>query len=235
VAVNPHQKWDWWADGAVRTSLKEQAIERAGRGRGSAEAEIQALVDATFDVIAATGSLDPPIRPILETAQLSRQVFYRHFGSKDELLLVVLDESRQIVAAYLRKRVARAEGPIAKLRAYIDGVLRQAQDAEASRRTRPFAVTGRRLEARFPEQYTRSQLVLTEPLACVIREGVQEGVFESRQTDEDAQIIYDAVFLCQNRHLLLQTTPTRKTVDDIHDFALRALRPANRIRPARST
>jgi AcrR family transcriptional regulator len=222
VAVTPQQKWDEWGDGGM--SLKERAIERAGRGRPSAEAEIQALVDATFDVIAATGSLDPPIRPILDTAQLSRQVFYRHFSSKDELLLVVLDESRQIVAAYVRKRIARADGAVAKLRAYIDGVMRQAQDPEASRRTRPFAVTGRRLEARFPDHYAHSQVVLTQPIADVIRAGMREGVFESRQPDEDAQIIYDAVFLCQNRHLLLRTAPTRKTVDDIHDFAVRALR-----------
>jgi AcrR family transcriptional regulator len=206
-------------------SLKEQAIERAGRGRESAEDEIQALVDATFDVIAATGSLDPPIRPILDGAQLSRQVFYRHFSSKDELLLVVLDESRQIVGAYLRKRMSRVEGASAKLRAYIDGALRQAQDPEARRRTRPFAVTGRRLEARFPDQYASSQAVLTTPLAEVIRDGIRDGVFESRQPETDAQIIYDAVFLCQNRHLLLQTTPTRKTVDDIHGFVMRALRP----------
>ncbi|HKA02837.1 MAG TPA: hypothetical protein VKD67_00870, partial [Acidimicrobiales bacterium] len=86
--------------------------------------------------------------------------------------------------------------------------------------------------ARFPEQYARSQRVLTEPLAEVIRGGVGDGVFESRQPDEDAQIIYDAVFLCQNRHLLLRTAPTRKTVDDIHDFALRALRPTKPIKAA---
>jgi hypothetical protein len=67
-------------------------------------------------------------------------------------------------------------------------------------------------------------VVLTQPIADVIRAGMREGVFESRQPDEDAQIIYDAVFLCQNRHLLLRTAPTRKTVDDIHDFAVRALR-----------
>jgi AcrR family transcriptional regulator len=225
MAVSFQPTWDWWGDGAAGMSLKQHAIERDGHGRHSAEAEIQALIDATFDVIAATGTLDPPIRPILDTAQLSRQVFYRHFGSKDELLLVVLDESRQIVGAYLRRRMARAEGASAQLRAYIDGAMRQAQDPEAIRRTRPFAVTGRRLEARFPEQYARSQAALTRPLADVIRAGVEEGVFESRQPDADAQIIYDAVFLCQNRHLLLRTTPTRKTVDDIHDFAARALRP----------
>jgi AcrR family transcriptional regulator len=213
------------SNGSVGPSLLEQTIAGASRRRSSAETEIRALVDATFDVIAATGSLDPPIRDILDAAQLSRQVFYRHFRSKDELLLVVLDESRQIVAAYLRKRVARVDGANAKLRAWIDGVMRQAQNPEASQRTRPFAVTGRRLEAQFPEQYALSQALLTQPLTDLIREGIEEGVFVSSRPEDDALIIYDATFLRQNRHLLLRTSPTRKTVDDIHDFAVRALRP----------
>ncbi len=212
------------ADGAS-SSLLQQAIERAAAQRDSGEAEVRALVDATFDVIAVTGSLDPPIRDIFLRAGLGRQVFYRHFASKDELLLVVLDESRQIVAAYLAKRIANAEGAVAKLRAWIDGVMRQAQHPEATRRTRPFAATDGRLVAQFPEEYAGSQLVLTRLLVDVIRDGIEEGVFASRRPAEDAQIIYDAVFLCQNRHLLLRTKPTRKTVDDLHDFAVRALRP----------
>ena len=206
-------------------SLLQLAVERAKLQRDSGEAEVRALVDATFEVIAATGSLDPPIRDIFDAAHLGRQVFYRHFRSKDELLLVVLDESRHIVASYLAKRIAKVDGASAKLRAWIDGVLRQAQDPEAIRRTRPFAITGRRLEAQFPDQYARSQLVLTQLLTDVIHDGIDEGVFHSRDPEHDAEIIYDAVFMGQNRHLLLRTVPTRQAVDDLHDFALRALRP----------
>jgi AcrR family transcriptional regulator len=212
-------------DDAVGLSLLQQAMERAKLERDTGEVEIRALVDATFEVIAATGSLDPPIRDIFDAAQLGRQVFYRHFRSKDELLLIVLDESRHIVASYLAKRIAKVEGADARLRAWIDGVLRQAQDPEAARRTRPFALTGRRLEAQFPEQYARSQLVLTQLLTDVIRDGIDEGVFASRDPEQDAQIIYDAVFMRQNRHLLLRTVPSRQAVDDLHGFALRALRP----------
>jgi len=212
-------------DGAIGLSLLQQAMERAKLERDTGEAEIRALVDATFEVIAATGSLDPPIRDIFDAAHLGRQVFYRHFRSKDELLLIVLDESRHIVASYLAKRIAKVEGASAKLRAWIDGVLCQAQDPEAARRTRPFALTGRRLEAQFPAQYARSQVVLTQLLTDVIRDGLDEGVFASRDPEQDAQIIYDAVFMRQNRHLLLRTVPTRQAGDDLHDFALRALRP----------
>jgi len=225
VSVNTRRRTRSEPDGAIGLSLLQQAMERAKLERDTGEAEIRALVDATFEVIAATGSLDPPIRDIFDAAHLGRQVFYRHFRSKDELLLIVLDESRHIVASYLAKRIAKVEGASAKLRAWIDGVLRQAQDPEAARRTRPFALTGRRLEAQFPAQYARSQVVLTQLLTDVIRDGLDEGVFASRDPEQDAQIIYDAVFMRQNRHLLLRTVPTRQAGDDLHDFALRALRP----------
>jgi len=205
--------------------LVYQAIRRYSGNRETGAVEIRTLVDATFDLIATTGSFDPQVRDILARAQVSRHVFYRHFASKDELLLVVRDESWRMVASYLRKRIARAEGPSACLRAWIDGVLRQAQDAEASRRTRPFAMTGFRLEAQFPKEYADARRALAGLLAAVIVEGVEDGLFESRRPDEDALIIHDAVFMRQNRHLVLGTHPTRKTVDDLHDFALRALRP----------
>jgi AcrR family transcriptional regulator len=216
------------SDEHLAVPLVVQAIVRAGIDRASAATEIRALVDATFDVIATTGSFDPQVRDILARSKLSRQVFYRHFESKDELLLVVLDESWRIVASYLSKRIARTEGASARLRAWIDGVLRQAQDPEASRRTRPFAITGRRLEARFPKEYAEARRTFVEQLTEVIVDGVSEGVFESRHPADDALIIHDAVFLRQNRHLVLGTYPTRKTVDDLHDFALRALRPSRR-------
>jgi AcrR family transcriptional regulator len=222
AAPNPAHRL---SDEHLATPLVLQAIVRAGRERASAGSEIRALVDATFDVIATTGSFDPQVRDILERAHLSRQVLYRHFQSKDELLLVVLDESWRIVAAYLARRIARTEGAAARLRAWIDGVMRQAQDPEVSRRTRPFAVTGPRLEARFPNEYAEARRALVELLAGVIQDGIREGVFESRQPDDDALIIHDAVFLRQNRLLVLNSYPTRRTVDDLHDFAMRALRP----------
>jgi AcrR family transcriptional regulator len=214
-------------DDDLAVPLIVQAAARAGIDRASAAAEIRTLVDATFDVIATKGSCDPQVRDILDRAKLSRQVFYRHFQSKDELLLVVLDESWRIVASYVSRRIARAEGAEAQLRAWIAGVLRQAQDADVSRRTRPFAITGRRLEAQFPKEFAQARQSFVGQLADVIDDGIREGVFESNRPVDDALIIHDAVFLRQNRHLVLGTYPTRKAVDQLHEFALRALRPTN--------
>src|SRR4051812_45486937 len=224
MAENALRLTERLSDDHLAIPLVLQAIARAGSERASAAAEVRALVDATFDVVATTGSFEPQVRDILARAQLSRQVFYRYFESKDELLLGVLDESWRIVAASLSKRIARVDGAEQRLRAWIAGVLRQAQDPESSRRTRPFAITGRRLEAQFPREYAEARRTFVDQLAGVIGDGVADGVFESRHPEDDALIIHDAVFLRQNRHLVLGTYPTRKTVDDLHDFALRALR-----------
>src|SRR4051812_8946015 len=107
--------------------LQQLLVEKVGE-RESAEVEIRALVAATFDVIATTDTVDVPIRDILDASGLSRQVFYRYFESKDELLVVVLGESRHILARYLADRMGRVQGADAQIRAWIDGVLRQAQN-----------------------------------------------------------------------------------------------------------
>lgn len=208
---------------ASELSLRERKIADSVERRPGAADEIDAFIAATFDVIANSGSLDPQIREILDEAGLSRQVFYRHFASKDELLLVVLDESRQIVARYLNKRIARVDGASARLHAWIDGVLRQANDAEASRRTRPFVITGNRLQMQFPLEYEGSKRVLVDPLVALISEGVACGEFVSTDPYGDAQVIYDATFARQNRFIADATVPTRRDTDQIFNFALRAL------------
>ena len=43
-----------------------------------------------FVVMRREGNIDPQVRAIVQEAGLSNQAFYRHFASKDALLLAVL-------------------------------------------------------------------------------------------------------------------------------------------------
>jgi len=66
--------------------------------RDAYAAEVRRLIDAAFAVMRETGDIDPPVRDIVKAAGLSNQAFYRHFTSKDALLLAVLaDGHRQLV------------------------------------------------------------------------------------------------------------------------------------------
>ena len=54
------------------------------------------------------------------------------------------------------------------MRAWIEAVFAQAQDPDAAAATRPFALNGERLAARFPEAAQRSQARLVAPLQSIV-------------------------------------------------------------------
>ena len=79
------------------------------------------------------------LRDILRESGLSTQAFYKHFRSKDELMLVLLDDGRRRLVGYLAHRMEKAGRPEQRIRAWIEGVLAQASDPEVAARTRPTA------------------------------------------------------------------------------------------------
>src|SRR5688572_12660528 len=107
------------ASRATEHPIVQSAIQRTLARRVEAyEDEVQRLVDATYRVIARTASVDPTVRDILAEAGLSTQAFYRHFRSKDELLVVLLDDGRRRIVDYLAHRMDKATTPEDKLRAF---------------------------------------------------------------------------------------------------------------------
>jgi AcrR family transcriptional regulator len=180
------------------------------------------LVEAAFRVAAATGNADPPVRPILREAGLSRQAFYRCFESKDELMANVLAEGRRILADYLTARVAKAATPEEKVRAWVTGVMRQAQAASAVERTRPFILTPAE-RVRSSSDTSETARILSHMLEEAIAAGVAEGSWESADPATDALIIHDFVFASMHRHLLSDQRPSRETSQRLADFALRGI------------
>ena len=100
------------------------------------------IVDRTLALIERTGSVDPSLREILAETGLSTQAFYRHFRSKDELLLVLLDDGRRQLVSYLGHRMAAVDDPREKVGAWVRGVLAQGMNEPAASRTRPFVASG---------------------------------------------------------------------------------------------
>src|SRR6201986_6214 len=98
-------------DGADRP-LVARAVARSLSGRVAvATQEVEQLVEATYRVVSRDGAVDPRVRDILLEAGLSTQVFYRHFRSKDDLLLVLFADGRRRLAHYLAQRIATYPTP----------------------------------------------------------------------------------------------------------------------------
>ena len=191
-------------------SLTERTAERTVADRYAASMEeIQAFVDATYRVIARTGSVDPPLRAVIAEAGLNTQAFYRYFRSKDELLLLLLDDGRRRLVGYLDHRMAKASNPEDRVRAWVEGVLAQASSQDVATRTRPFLANQARLAEQFPEEQQSSVDLLVDLVAPAV------------PSRADAEAIYRLTFATLLDHLNRGTRPSRAETDELVRFSLR--------------
>jgi AcrR family transcriptional regulator len=215
---------------SLTETLARRSVERSlAERRASYEEEIRQIVDATYRLIQETGGLDPTLRDILKESGLSTQAFYKHFRSKDELLLLLLDDGRRQLVGYLTHRMDKASRPAAKIRAWIEGVLHQAANPEAAARTRPFLANRDRLAEQFPAEQQASVDLLVDLLADAIRRlPDRKGEDRKQAARRDAEAIYDVAFAALHRYLTRQTKPLATETDHLVRFCLSAVGAAER-------
>jgi AcrR family transcriptional regulator len=193
----------------VAEALADKAV--AGR-RESYVDEVRRLIDAAFEVMQRTGDIDPSVRDIVRTAGLSNQAFYRHFASKDALLLAVLADGQRQLLDTLRRRVEAKSDPHDQLRAWIDGVMAQARNQPAADATRPFAINGARLADRFPTDLARGRDDLIDTLDPTVH-----ALGGNRQA---ASFIADLVLARMNDAIAHRRKPDRGEINELVSFCL---------------
>lgn len=208
-----------FADRSVDRSLE--------RHRRTYAVEVRKLIDASFERVRATGRLEPTVGEIVQAAGLSNKAFYRHFRSKDELLLAVLDDGNRQLGDYLQVRMAAADSPLAQVRAWIAGLLDQATNPEAAAATRPFARSRSRLAELFPEQVRDTERQLTELLREAIAAGCECGELDAVDAERDAAVIYQLAMGWVERSLAKPTPPDPNDARHLTEFCLRGLRDRN--------
>lgn len=200
------------------------SADATGAHPGTTETgEVGTLIAATWAVTARTGNVEPSVREILEHAGLSTKAFYRHFRSKDELLLVALDEGTRVLVDYLERRMAAAPDPKAAVGAWIDGFVWQAVNPSAARRVRPWTLGTGRLASTFPAEFERNQRAITALLEREIARAVTDGTARSPDPSRDARLIYGYTSDTVRVHLLRDTVPDADTTAHLIAFAHRAL------------
>jgi AcrR family transcriptional regulator len=208
-------------DRPAPTAVLGRGIERAIAPREQVLVdEVNQLIEATYRVISRTETLDPPIREILREAGLSNPAFYRHFRSKDELLVGLLEQGWEVLRGYLAHQMAKTADPSEQVAAWVRGMVAQAADDEAARRARPFTVNLHRLATIFPAEHRTSRDALIELLVDPIAALTGQEDTDARA---DARTVYDLVKAVQDRHLVERTTPTKPETEHLVAFVLAAL------------
>jgi AcrR family transcriptional regulator len=193
----------------VEAELADRAL--AAR-RETYAAEVRRLIDAAFAVMQETGEIDPSVRDIVRHAGLSNQVFYRHFASKDALLLAVLADGHRQLVGYLEHRLAPTDDAQERVRRWIEGVMVQARNTRAAEATRPFALNGARLADRFPADFAAQRTELVATLSPSVR--------ELGGSDQDAAFICELALARMNDAIAHRRKPSPREVQGLVRFCL---------------
>jgi AcrR family transcriptional regulator len=198
---------------AVLDRVAEALADRAvADRRATYAAEARRLIDAAFVVMRRESTIDPGVRAVVQEAGLSNQAFYRHFASKDALLLAVLADGQRQLVAHLTRRVTSSDDPREQVERWITGVMAQARDKDAAEATRPFACNSARLADLFPTALDASRADLITSLTPAVRAlGGDEG---------DAELIRDLALARMNDAIAHRRVPSRTEVQRLIEFCL---------------
>jgi AcrR family transcriptional regulator len=202
-----------------------RAVERALAGRRAAyEDEVRRLVAAAFVLIERSGSLEPRVGDVVREARLSNQAFYRHFPTKEALLVAVLDEGVRILASYLVHRMASARTATARVEEWMRGMLEQALVPDAAAATRPFVLARGRLAQAHPQEVAESERQLTALVRDAIRAARDAGELPDADPDRDAETLYHQAMGWIQARLLDPTRRDRADAERLVQFAMHGLR-----------
>jgi TetR/AcrR family transcriptional regulator len=175
----------------VRAALRVMARSGDAAGRSIAHD----IVTAAWDIV-SEGDHDFTVKQVSERADVALQTFYRHFGSKDELLLAMLEESisdgtKQFLAGITDT------SPVERLHQLVTAPLRLDLDEQARRHIRWRARERQRLVELFPEAVE----AVFEPYRTAL-----EDAIVSACKSGDAASDYPALTSAILMHLVLAMT-----------------------------
>lgn len=201
-----------------------RSVERSPGPRYSAQAdEVQRLLLAGLQEIREKGSVEPRVADIVRRAGLSNKAFYRHFRSKDELLLAILEEGMRERVRTFEARLSEASSAADRVRVWIQLVLEQALSPAFAEVTRPLLLYQGRLAEELGDQLWGHRDTLRAPLERALEEGRRSGEFRDLDPRRDSEVLYYLAMGWMHGMVIARVVPSQEEADNLVEFALRAI------------
>jgi AcrR family transcriptional regulator len=186
--------------------------------RTVATTERDLIMRTAYELIQRDGSKETSVHDVLREAGLSTRAFYRHFRSKDELVLEMYRVDCDRVTALLTAAVAAAPTPLAALEAWIDQSLAVVYDVRRLRHAVVLSSSEVASADGFTAVKNAGLAAQREPLVELLEDGRRRGVFPHADPETDA-IAIQAVVGAHMRarldrdHALTRTEARARTLD----------------------
>lgn len=95
--------------------------------------EVRNILDAAFAVMGQQGTRSRVrVADIVAAAGVSNDTFYRHFSSKDALIVALLEDGTERLVSYIAHQMRKAETPEEKVHTWVEAMLSQASGRTAA-------------------------------------------------------------------------------------------------------
>ena len=177
--------------------------------------EIHRLLEAGLAVMARCGtSSSPRVADIVAEAQVSNEAFYRHFASKEDLVLAIAESGAERLRSYVSHQMGKSTAAPDQIRTWIRCVLAQALDPAVAEPTRAvmwnFASISDRTRSESRDVNSEIAELLVEPLTRA----------NSIDPGRDARAIAGTVFTLLQQFLNGRDTPSAEDVKHIISYCL---------------
>ncbi|MFI5041661.1 MAG: TetR/AcrR family transcriptional regulator [Acidimicrobiales bacterium] len=180
-------------DGAPLSPDGNTTLEPRSPGRPRRfddDSERRMVLDAALEVLARNGYVDAGVNDVLTASGVSTRALYRHFPTKDDLMVALYVRDGEVSAQLLRRAVDAAPDPSAAVVAWIDAFLDVFYAPKKVARVALFNSPGIRSAVGYAEAESRIYELLTAPLVEALETGHQVGALHSPAPDRDAGSIY---------------------------------------------
>ncbi len=160
----------------------------------TAPSESDALVQAARHVLERRGGGAFTVHQVLAEAGLGTRAFYRHFRSKEALVLAVFAEEAQRERARLEARMTGARTPTEAVTAWIETRLELAFDEGVADSMRVLSLEAQLAVEHAPEQMEAAFDSMLAPLIDQLAQGQQDGSFTGDDPTRDARALHDVVW-----------------------------------------
>lgn len=176
------------------------------------------IIDATLEICSKKGFPAMSIRDLSEKSGLSRGALYSYFTSKEELLILILTQGRQIANQVLNEQIPADAEPRVKLRIAIKTHIYL---SEAMHTWFYFSyIEARNLPKDEQKRTIESELLTEKIFIDIIQEGIDESTFRDENTTLAASVIKA---MLQDWYLKRWKYKSRKiSVDEYADYVIYA-------------
>jgi AcrR family transcriptional regulator len=177
--------------GFARAVAADERRLEALRDRRAREHE--ALLHAARRVFVTRGYRRTRVQDVLREAGISTRALYRFHAGKDELFLELFARASDAALERLRATVARRNGALARLDAYVDATIELAYDPCYQAETRLFASLPAELTVRHADEVRACRERLVAVLVEILDAGRASGELGDVDPEVDAWALHGAM------------------------------------------